>query len=515
MTTKRLGAAAILLLASTGIAAQTQTAAPSVSGETGLFHVLTGNTLPKGTWSGGAFYESQARLVTEISCLLPPLTSDWGYDHERLSASVGYGISDNFEISLMLPVVERLRGDGQDVIGTINGTEFVNTIDGDGVGNLRLGAKWKVVESSDGRQSLAINAFVEAPTGDDKEGVVTGETGWGLGLGYSVGRVAFSLGYRDPGQPSKGHSDATPLSEHEDYVIPVSKELIAGVGVAVPINDSFDWISEMVATMHPGSESPAAPDSYDLVSGGRYYFGSENQWALNFAIEFELKSYDVNGPDTSPWGGLVGITYAPRLPAFGDKAQAPDTATTGAADRDRDRDRDAADAAAPATPPGADRDDPSRDQDRGSVTGTESRPGTTTPEAGTTPTPPTPTSPAPPARPAPGAEQRETVHFDPNSARLSNIAKAKLDEVALRMQQDPDIRALILGYTDSTGSPEANQRLSLQRAEAVRAYLVERHGIEASRIDVEGRGSSDPVASNETAEGRAQNRRAVIVLQIR
>jgi outer membrane protein OmpA-like peptidoglycan-associated protein len=105
-----------------------------------------------------------------------------------------------------------------------------------------------------------------------------------------------------------------------------------------------------------------------------------------------------------------------------------------------------------------------------------------------------------------------TVQFDANSARLTNIAKAKLDEVALKMQEDSDARAMVIGYTDSTGSASANQRMSERRAQAVKDYLVQRHGIDPNRITTEGRGSADPVASNDTAAGRAQNRRAVVII---
>ena len=107
-----------------------------------------------------------------------------------------------------------------------------------------------------------------------------------------------------------------------------------------------------------------------------------------------------------------------------------------------------------------------------------------------------------------------TVQFNSGSARLSNIAKAKLDEVALRMRQDPELSALVIGYSDSQGPEATNQRMSEQRAQAVEDYLVQRQGIDGDRISVQGRGSADPVASNETAEGRAQNRRAVVILRI-
>lgn len=99
-----------------------------------------------------------------------------------------------------------------------------------------------------------------------------------------------------------------------------------------------------------------------------------------------------------------------------------------------------------------------------------------------------------------------TVNFTPGSARLSNIAKAKLDEVALKMKQDPDLRALVLGYTDPSGNSAANQKISEQRAQAVKNYLVTRHGIDPARITTEGRGSADSTGNP------AEDRRAVVIL---
>ncbi|MBU6437612.1 MAG: OmpA family protein, partial [Betaproteobacteria bacterium] len=64
-------------------------------------------------------------------------------------------------------------------------------------------------------------------------------------------------------------------------------------------------------------------------------------------------------------------------------------------------------------------------------------------------------------------------------------------------------------YTDSIGSDAYNQKLSVRRAEAVKAYLVSK-GIEANRVYTEGKGKTNPVASNKTAEGRAKNRRVEV-----
>ena len=69
----------------------------------------------------------------------------------------------------------------------------------------------------------------------------------------------------------------------------------------------------------------------------------------------------------------------------------------------------------------------------------------------------------------------------------------------------------ITGYTDSTGTDEYNQELSLERAEAVRQALTEEFGIDASRMELEGMGKADPIATNQTLEGREDNRRAVMI----
>jgi OOP family OmpA-OmpF porin len=80
-----------------------------------------------------------------------------------------------------------------------------------------------------------------------------------------------------------------------------------------------------------------------------------------------------------------------------------------------------------------------------------------------------------------------TCDFTSGSARLTNICKAKLDEVGLRMKQDAEATAKVTGYADgSSGSAASNQRLAEQRAQGVKSYLVTRHGIDPNRITTEG-----------------------------
>jgi outer membrane protein OmpA-like peptidoglycan-associated protein len=103
------------------------------------------------------------------------------------------------------------------------------------------------------------------------------------------------------------------------------------------------------------------------------------------------------------------------------------------------------------------------------------------------------------------------VSFGFGDAKLSDEAKAVIDELCQKIKADN--RSLYLeieGHTDNTGDEAYNERLGLQRAEAVRAYIYEAHGIPLHRISVFSFGESQPIADNSTRDGRAQNRRVVI-----
>ncbi len=130
-----------------------------------------------------------------------------------------------------------------------------------------------------------------------------------------------------------------------------------------------------------------------------------------------------------------------------------------------------------------------------------------------------PPPPPPPPPPAPAAKRRiilRGVNFDFDKSNIRPDARPVLDEAVRTLKEEPNIRVRIEGHTDSIGSEAYNQRLSQRRADAVKAYLVA-EGIAASRLETVGFGESQPVASNDTADGRAQNRRAeleVISLEV-
>jgi len=99
--------------------------------------------------------------------------------------------------------------------------------------------------------------------------------------------------------------------------------------------------------------------------------------------------------------------------------------------------------------------------------------------------------------------------FDFDKAVLKPEGKAKLDDLVGKVK-DINLEVIIaVGHTDSVGSDAYNQKLSVKRSEAVKAYLVSK-GIEKNRVYTEGKGEKQPVADNKTAEGRTKNRRVEI-----
>ena len=125
----------------------------------------------------------------------------------------------------------------------------------------------------------------------------------------------------------------------------------------------------------------------------------------------------------------------------------------------------------------------------------------------------------PPEAPKPAAEKPKPVAekitfaadvlFDFDKSVIKPEGRSKLDDLAGKAKGVNLEVVIAIGHADSIGSDEYNQRLSVRRAESVKAYLVSK-GIETNRVYTEGKGEKQPVASNKTAEGRAKNRRTEI-----
>ena len=143
------------------------------------------------------------------------------------------------------------------------------------------------------------------------------------------------------------------------------------------------------------------------------------------------------------------------------------------------------------------------------------------PPAPTPPPPPPPPPPAaapprpapPPPPPPPPVAEKVTfaadAFFDVDKSVLKPEAKAKLDDLVDKTKGINLEVIIAVGHTDSDGSDAYNQKLSVARSEAVKAYLVSK-GIEKNRVYTEGKGEKQPVADNKTKEGKAKNRRVEI-----
>jgi OOP family OmpA-OmpF porin len=139
-----------------------------------------------------------------------------------------------------------------------------------------------------------------------------------------------------------------------------------------------------------------------------------------------------------------------------------------------------------------------------------------TPKPTVTPPPPPPPTKPVPAKPKPAVKPvaekitfAADVLFDFDKAIIKPEGKSKLDDLANKVKGINLEVVIAIGHTDSIGSDAYNQKLSVRRAESVKAYLVSK-GVEPNRIYTEGKGEKQPVASNKTKDGRQKNRRVEI-----
>ncbi|MDN5346125.1 MAG: OmpA-OmpF porin, family [Petrotoga sp.] len=105
------------------------------------------------------------------------------------------------------------------------------------------------------------------------------------------------------------------------------------------------------------------------------------------------------------------------------------------------------------------------------------------------------------------------IHFDFNKADIKPESEPVLKEIAKFLKNNPEVKLYVVGHTDNIGTLQYNMELSKKRAEAVVKELVEKYGIDKSRLNAFGVGPLAPIASNKTEEGRALNRRVELVEQ--
>jgi outer membrane protein OmpA-like peptidoglycan-associated protein len=437
--------------------------APDFGGEIGLFTIPTGDSLPARAFSFG-LYAQNLKLVAAEDPAIPAQDRQRLYNQSNFQGSIAYGLGNHFEI-FAAAGEERIESRGGWTNGVINGLELNGHFEQTNPSKMRVGMKVAMWEpGSRGRLALYTAAFI--PIANDQDFIQTRRTDWEFGASGSLGIFTGNVSYLLAGRRST------------DPDIRVPNRLRFAFGADVPFGP-LHWITELDrniydnASVSEGSPDVKPPDYSYFASGVRIFFGHTGI-AVTAALNANVDQLARHGFSPTPVGGILGVTFTP-FPA--------------------------SPAAKPLPPPSA-----------AATTVTETEAPAEAAEE-TAAAPQVEASAPPAAPPAPQSKTTtDTIGFDRGGSRLTNIAKAILDGVALRMKNDLNSTAVITGYSDNGGSEEANLKISAQRADAAKAYLVERHGIDAARIQTAGRGSADAVGDNATEEGRAKNRRAVIVV---
>jgi|GEM_PF-760060 len=456
-----LGAIACLILAAP-LAAQV---GPTVTGETGLFQVMTADMLPQGRFSLGLSWGLWNRTAAPVPYSTPLPDDPLRYDVQRFGLSIGYGLLPSWEASISTGF-DRYHASSFDWQGLVNGHYRFGDFTHSETDKVRFGTKIRL--NSNDPVLVAIFGGISIPTQseNDVNAIGTSRADYDLGLSFNFGWVTFQSDYQLNGKI--GTPTPTPGSGPTGYDL--SNVWTTAVGVAVPVVPNvFKAIGEINRVHYDGGDTQP-PDFSEATLGGRFAFG-DSGFTASGAVRINIDRWVKYGSTPSNIGGLVQVAYMPPAPLHARPRAALPRETE------------------PAPPPA------------------------------TEPVPPPPPAPAPvPAPvPAPTAEPvappaarpststTDEILFDAAKSRLTNIAKAILDGVALRLKNNLAATCTISASTDPKEKGGDHAALAKARAQAARDYLMKRHGIDGSRITTEVKGDGDSADAT-------RNRRAVVTV---
>ena len=447
-----------MLICLTGVAAYGQVGvavvAPTNQGDIGLLTIPTADNPRAGQFTFGVYGWLEQRVAGPLEPGDPDRIRN--FQHIAGEATFGLGLTRWWSVFVGAGIDDR-RSRGEWEQGVINGIPLVGSFSISEGRKIRVGTKFNFVSEADPDFRVAGWLAGHVPVSNatitiDENGTVTDrlnsrradwEWGGAITKGVFTGMVSYTM-----------------AGKHDEDIRPPN-DLRFGVGVELPVAPIAHVIIEADRHVMDGGDRPE-PDYSMLTLGGRFWI-AQTGWAVSGGVNMNMDMLVRHGNNPTPFGGILGVTYAAWPPA-------------------------------PPPPVVVPQPEPIVEQPRPV-------------EAAPAPAPP------PPPRPAPRSTTDE-IFFEGKSARLTNIAKAILDGVALRMKNDLNATAVVTGYTDNTGNDKANLELGQKRADAAKEYLVTRHGIDPSRITAASKGSAEPGYDNSTAEGKTKNRRAQIVVTL-
>ena len=427
-------------------------------GDVGLLTMPTAQSPRQGQLTLGLYVWKEQLAAGDLDTLGIPERNRL-YNHWAGEFSLGLGLTEHWS-AFVAPGLDRWESRGGWRGGSINGIGFPNAFKSDQARKVRVGTKY--VFWSDDAPGLAVGVWVASNL--PVEGATLSNNGaFFTSNKINSRRADYEWGAVVTKDIFTGMVSYQ-LSGKQDMDVRVSNRFRVGLGVDVPILPHLHAIGEIDRTVLDGGDFQEP--SYSILAAGARFWILHTGVAVSGALNVNVDHIVHRGIGPSPLGGILGVSYAAWPPAPPPLVVVPRPAPPIPAPVEEEK----VTIAVPA---------------------------------------PVPPSAPPPPQPK---TTRDEIFFDGTSARLTNIAKAILDGIALRMKSDLNSTALVTGYTDNSGKEEANVGIAQKRADAAKEYLVTRHGIDPNRIGTAAKGSAEPAYDNATKEGREKNRRAVIVV---
>jgi outer membrane protein OmpA-like peptidoglycan-associated protein len=484
-------------------------ATPTYEGTTGLFHMPSAYTLPKGKVSFSLFRDNLDRDPKDEDISIHGL-------------SLGFGITSRLELYGNFGIQNRIDADALFQPGFVNDYPFVATPWETGVGDIKLGLKFGILNDYMGDPvGLAARGFFKIPTADEDKGLGTGKPAWGVDLILSkhLGHVADihgSIGYQKNSDP-----DGVEIADAMKWAI----------GLNLPACRTVQLQAELMGTKY-GDSDFEQNDPLDLVVGPVFWIkGFFIRPAISWNLNFDDRG--LNQSSKSWTGRHLSIGWHPgfacREIAVPPPPPPPPSNNNPTVNCEVERSQILPGETVRVRANASDADGDTLTYEwsasQGRITGNGAN--ATYDSTGVTP-PATVTitvrvsdgrggtaeSTCTVRIAAPTTKLVETVTcisggFPANLARLNNVDKACLDDVASRLRTDPRSRVIIVGHADSAERfPDVIAR---KRGEAVKAYLVKERGIEESRITVRSAAATKPLDTGTTAMARAKNRRVELI----